>query len=200
MFVSSRHCGRVLRSVAAALAMAAALCGCGSFDNGGVWFAKPLNLVGVNATYDYSQLSEERKDRPITANDVVDANGACPRFAAPAPMQSASAAADDSGVPAPDLSALLGAGIALGMSECEVVSRLGQPAAVNLGRNPNGDRSAVLTFKSGPRPGVYRFDAGRLMEMDQVEVPPPRTEPAKKKLVKKKPGKNKRPPKDDDKS
>ena len=44
------------------------------------------------------------------------------------------------------------------MSECDVVARLGQPTAVNLGRNANGLRSAVLTFQAGPRPGIYRFN------------------------------------------
>ena len=33
---------------------------------------------------------------------------------------------------------LLGGGVAIGMSECEVVQRLGQPNNVNLGQNPNG--------------------------------------------------------------
>jgi hypothetical protein len=43
-----------------------------------------------------------------------------------------------------------------------------------------------LTFNSGPRPGVYRFIAGRLKEMDRVEGPPPAPEPAKKKSAKSK--------------
>jgi hypothetical protein len=87
------------------------------------------------------------------------------------------------------------------MSECDVVARLGQPTAVNIGRSPGGDRSAALTFQSGPRPGVYRFGGGRLTEMDRVEMPPaPPPEPAKKKLVKKKPDKAKGPPNPGDKT
>jgi hypothetical protein len=62
--------------------------------------------------------------------------------------------------------------LALGMSECEVVYRAGQPSGVQIGRNPNGDRTAVLTYQSGPRPGIYRFERGRLMEMDSVGPPP----------------------------
>ena len=57
----------------------------------------------------------------------------------------------------------------------------------------------ALTFNSGPRPGVYRFAGGRLTEMDRVEVPQAAApEPAKKKMVKKKPDKTKKPPKPDD--
>jgi hypothetical protein len=98
------------------------------------------------------------------------------------------------------MSSLLGAGIAIGMSECDIVARIGQPTAVNLGRGPGGDRAVVLTFKSGPRPGIYRFAGGRLVEMDRVELPPPPPEPDKKKIVKKKPGKTKAPLKPEDKT
>jgi hypothetical protein len=69
------------------------------------------------------------------------------------------------------------------MSECDVVSRLGQPTSINLGQYPNGLRSAVLTYNGGPRPGVYRFESGRLSEMDRVEAPQP---PASEKKVAKK--------------
>ena len=86
------------------------------------------------------------------------------------------------------------------MSECDVVARLGQPTAVNLGSNPNGTRSAILTFKSGPRPGLYRFNSGCLAEMDRVEVPPPPPQPEKKKTVKKKPAPGQHPPKADNKT
>ena len=77
------------------------------------------------------------------------------------------------------------------MSECEVVWRAGAPNNVQLGNNPNGDRTAVLTFDSGPRPGIYRFERGRLMEMDGVAPPPAPPQVAKKKPVKpKKPPNN----------
>ena len=51
----------------------------------------------------------------------------------------------------------------------------------------------MLTYNSGPRPGVYRFAGGRLTEMDRVEVPALPPKPAKKKIAKKKPGKPKDP-------
>lgn len=65
------------------------------------------------------------------------------------------------------------------MSECDVVTRAGRPTAVTLGRRPNGDRTAVLTFTEGPRPGVYRFVAGRLTEMDRLGEPSPPDQPGK---------------------
>ena len=90
------------------------------------------------------------------------------------------------------------------MSECDVVARVGQPTAVDLGRNPNGDRTAVLTFQGGPRPGIYRFVAGRLTEMDRVDEPPPPPQPVKKKaekkIAKKPPAKTEKPPKTDNKT
>jgi len=86
--------------------------------------------------------------------------------------------------PAADTAALLGGGIALGMSECDVVFRAGQPSSVQIGRMPNGDRSAVLTFNTGPRAGIYHFESGALREMDSVPMAaaPPQT--VKKKSAK----------------
>jgi hypothetical protein len=155
-----------------------ALCGCA--DSGA--FSKPADFFGAKGGYTYSDLGDTRRDRPITANDLVDANGSCPRPVAAAAPQ-AGGTADDSG-------GLAGGGVAIGMSECDVVQRLGQPNNVNLGQNPNGLRSAVLTYSAGSRPGVYRFEAGKLSEMDRVEQPamqPEQKTPAKKKVVKRKP-------------
>jgi len=182
----------------AALTMTLALSGC-AVDTSS-WFSKPLSVSNSNRGYTYSQLGEARTDRPVTANDLVDANGACPNSAAPAATQAPPGSADAGSAASSDTASLLGAGVALGMSECDVVARLGAPTAVNLGGNPNGSRSVVLTFKSGPRPGLYRFNSGRLAEMDRVEVPPPPPEPEKKKIVKKKPAPTKEPPKPGDKT
>ena len=190
------RCAVGLASRALLLALAAALCGCSDFDTSGSWFVKPLRLYGSNLGYTYTQFDDAKLNRPITANDLVDANGACPRYVVPSPPPAAGAAPAASPT---DAASLLGAGIAIGMSECDIVARLGQPNAVNVGRGPGGDRAVALTFSSGPRPGVYRFAGGRLTEMDRVEVPQAAApEPAKKKMVKKKPDKTKKPPKPDD--
>jgi hypothetical protein len=155
------------------------LCGCADPSS---WFSRPADFLGSKGGYTYSDLGDAKRDRPVTANDLVDPNGGCPRPVA--------AAAAPAGRTADDSASLLGGGVAIGMSECDVVQRLGQPSNVNLGQNPNGLRSAILTYSSGPRPGVYRFAAGKLTEMDRVEQPPMQAEqkaPAKKKIAKKKP-------------
>ena len=55
-------------------------------------------------------------------------------------------------------------GIALGMSECDVVRRAGLPGNVNIGAGDRGDRKVVLTYLTGTWPGIYTFDAGRLKD------------------------------------
>jgi len=177
----ANYCG-----VLAALATAAALGGCADVDwsSQQAWFAKPLDVSGRTGGYTFSELQETRqRQRPITANDLVNGNGSCPPPVAPpaAPPAPGQAAAP----PAPvDTTALLGGGIALGMSECDVVFRAGQPSAVQIGKLPNGDRSAVLTFDSGPRAGIYRFDRGALKEMDGLPVAAAPPQIAKKKAAK----------------
>ncbi len=185
-------------SAAAMAALTIALCLGGCAGDTSTVFSRPFNALNNNLNYTYSSLNEATQNRPIAANDLVDANGGCPRYVAPAaqlPAAGADAAAQ------PDQGSPFGAGVALGMSECEVVSRLGQPTAVNIGRTPNGLRSVALTFKGGPRPGLYRFEDGRLSEMDRVELPPAPQQPQKKKAAKKKPGADTAAPqKTDDKS
>jgi hypothetical protein len=178
------HLGSNYRGALAVAVMAATLCGCGNTIETSGWFSKPLDLFGSRGGYTYSQLDEVRREHPITPNDLVDANGACPKFA-PA-VQTAPGTSPES---AADATSRLGGGIAIGMSECDVVSRVGPPSAVNLSSTPRGDRTAILTFQGGPRPGVYRFVAGRLTEMDRVEEPPPPQQPAKKDAKTKKPQK-----------
>jgi hypothetical protein len=175
----------------AALPMAAALGACGNLglDTDQAWFRKPLYLTGQTGGYTFSDTQQARQDRPITANDLVSANGNCPPPAAtaqPAPGGASPAAAPTA---AQDSSSLLSEGIGLGMSECDVVWRAGAPSNVELGQSPNGDRTAVLTYQSGSRPGVYHFVGGRLMQMDSVgpSAAPPQ-------VAKKKPAKTKKPP------
>jgi hypothetical protein len=179
----SNRCGLL-----AALATAVALSGCADIDfsNPQAWFAKPLDVGGRKGGYTFSELQESKqRQRPLTANDFVNSNGSCPPPMspqmtpqgvpqAPPPAPGAQAVAP---APAPvDAASLLGGGVALGMSECDVVFRAGQPSSVQIGSLPNGDRTAVLTFSSGPRAGIYRFERGALKEMDSIPMaaaPPP---------------------------
>jgi hypothetical protein len=164
------YLGSVRSGLLAALTMAGVLGGCGDVGwDSGTLFRKPVDVIGRSSGYTYSDLQESRQARPVSDSDLVDANGSCPVAAAPG-----------SGAPGP------GEGVGLGMTECEVVARAGPPNSVQLGRNPNGDRTAVISYQSGPRPGVYHFERGRLMQMDRVEVAPPPQ-------AKKKPAKTKKP-------
>jgi hypothetical protein len=169
---------------AAALAVGGMVLSLAACDDTARWFAKPLNPFNNNPGYTYSSLGDARVDRAITANDLIDANGACPNYSAPAapPIAPAGPGAAASSQDNP-----FGAGIALGMSECDVVARLGQATDVNFGTGLHGSRSVVLTYRAGPRPGIYRFENGRLAAMDRVEGLPPA---ADRKTTKKKPAKS----------
>jgi hypothetical protein len=103
--------------------------------------------------------------RPVTAADLVDPQGQCAGGQATAAQ----------------------GGIALEMTECEVVGRAGPPGNVQIGTNERGERSLTLTYMGGPRPGIYRFTGGRLYAVERGEEPPS-PEPAKpKKPAPKKP-------------
>jgi hypothetical protein len=173
--------GSIRSGALAALAMAAALGGCANIAwDSGALFRKPVDVFGRNSGYTYSDLQESRQARPVTDSDLVDANGSCP--AAAMPVQSGA------GPDAPGSAASgIGEGVGLGMTECEVVMRAGPPNSVQLGSNPNGDRTAVISYQGGPRPGIYHFERGRLTQMDRVEVAP------SPQATKKKPAKTKKP-------
>jgi len=166
------------------LAVAVALSGCANVElsNKDAWFSKPFEFASRKGGYTFSDLQESKdRRRPITANDLVAANGSCPPPAVPQAPAPAAASQPGTAPAATDTAALLGGGIALGMSECDVVFRAGAPSAVEIGKNPNGDRTAVLTFNSGPRPGVYHFEAGALAQIDRSQTAPAPVQTVKKK-------------------
>ena len=173
--------------IVGALAVAVALGGCANVDleNKDAWFSRPFEFVSRKAGYSFSELQESKdRSRPITANDLVASNGSCPPPAVQPAQAAARADQPGSAQAAPvatDSSALPGGGIALGMSECEVVFRAGAPSAVQIDKNPNGNRTAVLTFNSGPRSGIYHFEAGALTEVERGQTTPAPAQTAKKK-------------------
>ena len=156
---------------------------------------------------------------PVGPDDLVGADGRCAAVAvqapqsAPAPSASAtpatpvpasaeansvgSMAGELGGEPAPaalapaatDVAPPVLGGIALGMTECQSVRRAGQPSNVAISAGDKGERRVVLTYLSGPWPGIYHFSDGRLKEIDQAPVQPApvKPPPKKKKTVKKKP-------------
>ena len=48
-------------------------------------------------------------------------------------------------------------GIALGMTECQAVRRAGLPGNVNISAGDKGERKVVLTYLTGPWPGIYHL-------------------------------------------
>ena len=97
--------------------------------------------------------------KPVTSDDLVDTEGRC------------------AGVPfGPDPNLPMGqqdnipmipTAVALDMTECDVVKRAGQPGQVNFGTNERGERTVVLTYLGGARPGIYRFASGRLTSIER---------------------------------
>ena len=102
--------------------------------------------------------------RPVTAADLVGPQGQC-----------AGSAAD----------AVAAGGIALQMTECEVVRRAGAPENIQVGTTDQGERAVTLTYNNGPRPGIYRFSGGRLYAIERTQEPPPEPQKAKKPPAKK---------------
>ena len=125
------------------------------------WFNKPSRLFIRNISIDAPPLTP---DKPVTAEDLVSADGACPGMASPG----APADANASTAPAPS-----GGTVALGHTECDVVRGIGAPSNVSLSNNARGDRVAVITWTTGPRAGIYTFTAGRLSAVEGSPEPQP---------------------------
>jgi hypothetical protein len=62
-------------------------------------------------------------------------------------------------------------GVTIGMTECELTQRAGIPERVDIG-SVGGERTVVLTYIHGPRPGIYHFAGGRLKSMERAPAPP----------------------------
>jgi hypothetical protein len=161
--------GRLL----ALLAFAPLIAGCaGASDlltRDAEWFSGPSRLFIRNI-----QAPPLSPDKPVTAEDLVSAEGYCPGMAPPvgSPADANAAAADAAGG-GPVVPSTSGT-VALGHTECDVVRGIGAPASVNLS-STHGDRVAVVTYLQGQRAGIYTFTAGRLTSIErapQAEAPP----------------------------
>ncbi len=135
--------------------------------------SSPSRLFIRNVSIDAPPLTPER---PVTAQDLVSADGGCPGMAAPANAMADGAA----GAPPP-----AGGTVALLHTECDVVRGIGAPDSVNISNNPRGDRVAVVTYLRGPRAGIYTFTGGRLTRVEAAPEQPPQPKAAKPKAKKK---------------
>jgi hypothetical protein len=123
--------------------------------------------------------------KQVAPEEMVDASGHCgpevaaePAQAQTQPQASAPAPAGSPPAPASGGGQILG-GVALGMTECQVARRAGEPSNVQFGNEAGADRKVTLTYLQGPWPGIYHFSAGRLKDMERVAAPAP-AKPARK--------------------
>jgi len=174
----------------ALLALAPALAGCNSsleqfqtefMSKDAQWFQRSGRVFVRNISIDAPPLSP---DKPVTAEDLVSAEGFCAGMVPPGGSPADANAATDgaSAAPVPSTSGT----VALGHTECDVVRGIGAPANVNLSNNARGDRVAVITYAEGQRAGIYTFTAGRLTSIERGPEPVAQPKTAKPKVAKKK--------------
>ena len=202
---------RVYLSIAFTCATAVAVAGCKNTaqvfedQNDGGWFSKPFI-----AKPDWARPSTGNVNLgpqgPVGPDDMVSAEGQCAAPAAAlaqsadanttgagggagAPSTTQAAAAPNSGMQRlePASTPLVTGGIALGMTECQAVQRAGMPSNVAISTGDKGERKVVLTYLSGPWPGIYTFSGGRLNVVERAPEQPKPAKPAAKKTPKKKP-------------
>jgi hypothetical protein len=135
---------------------------------------------------------------PVAPEDLVSADGRCApaaepaqpaQAAAPQPKPAAAAPLPDrlepempGAAPAPTAAG----GIALGMTECDVVRRAGAPSNVSIGADAKGERKVDISYLDGYRPGIYHFVSGRLKVVEQA---PSSKSPTQRRNGKRKPAK-----------
>lgn len=161
----------------AALALAVGACSSDLSLNNLTLAPKPETLLRKP---DWATFSAGKNDfllRPITPADLVSAEGQC----AAAPGQAAGFADPATAGSAPPATG----GIALQMTECDVVRRAGAVEQIDLSVDDRGDRTVVLTYIRGPLPGVYRFSGGRLVSMERAPAAPPAPAKSQKAITKK---------------
>ena len=158
----------VARTMALLTALALGGCAMPDFDSfrapDSTTLFRPMSVVGLN----------ERGLPPVTTGDMVDAEGHCAGAIA-------TPAASDGGTP-PEQGAtpVMATGIAIDMTECDVVKRVGAPERVEIGTNERSERTATLTFIRSARPGIYHFTAGRLTSMERAPEPPTASKPVRR--------------------
>lgn len=189
---------RVSTKIVLVCAAALATAGCSGtsqlFSGEAGWFSKPVDIL---AKPDWARPSVHTADLgpkgPVRPGDLVSADGSC----APAPAEAAPAATPppppaaagplpdrlqtDGGSVVPAAVPQVLGGISLGMSECQAVRRAGHPSNVAISADEKGERKVVLTYLSGPWPGIYTFNSGRLKVIDRAPEQAKPKAPVKKK-------------------
>ncbi|WP_342730534.1 hypothetical protein [Bradyrhizobium sp. B117] len=138
------------------------------------WFQRPGRLFIKSISIESPPLTP---DKPVTAEDLVSADGACAGMTPPPGPADANASTT---APAP-----VGGTVALGHTECDVVRGIGAPSSVNLSNDAAGRRVAAVTWTTGPRAGIYTFTSGRLSSIEGTPEAPVVPKAAKPKPKKK---------------
>lgn len=181
MIVRHNHPHR--KPLLALLLLAPAIAGCaGASDllsQDSEWFSRPGRVFIRNISIDAPPLTP---NKPVTAEDLVSADGICPGMVPPGGGPAdANAATDGAAAPVPSTSGT----VALGHTECDVVRGIGAPGGVSLSNNARGDRVAVINYTQGQRAGIYTFTAGRLTSIERGPESTAPPKPAKLKPKKK---------------
>jgi hypothetical protein len=142
------------------------------------WFSRSGRLFIGNVSIETPPLTP---NKPITAEDLVNADGICPGMA---PPPGSSNALTDGAAGAPPAPSTTGT-VALGHTECDVVRGIGAPDSVNQSNNARGDRVMVINYSHGQRAGIYTFTAGRLSSIERGPEPVVQPKTAKSKAKKK---------------
>ena len=138
------------------------------------WFSRTGRVFTKSISIESPPLTP---DRPVTAQDLVSADGGCVGMAPAGGPADANASTT---APAP-----MGGTVALGHTECDVVRGIGAPSNINLSSDAAGRRVAVVTWTTGPRAGIYTFTAGRLSSIEGTPEQPVVPKAAKPKAKKK---------------
>lgn len=160
-----------------ALLSATALAGCGGSMDSFTdvrFFPNAGNMFGSRDWGRAPTAAEISLTAKTTPEDYIDASGAC--VSAPAAAPETAAAGSNAAPPSTG-------GVGLGMTECQIVQRAGQPNKVEIGAE-NNERKVVLTYPGGTWPGIYTFADGRLKVIDRIPAPEPAKPVAKKRAAK----------------
>jgi hypothetical protein len=127
------------------------------------WFSRSGRLFIKNVSIETPPLTP---DKPVTAEDLVSAEGACPGMASATVPANANASSDGAAAASTSVGA-----VALGHTECDVVRGIGAPDNVNISNNARGERVAVINWSRGQRAGIYTFTGGRLTSVERGSEP-----------------------------
>ncbi len=136
------------------------------------WFSRSGRLFIKNVSIETPPLTP---NKPVTADDLVSAEGYCAGMAPPGGSNALAEGAAAS--PPPTTTGT----VALGHTECDVVRGIGSPGSVNLSNNGRGDRVAVISYLQGQRAGIYTFTGGRLTSIERAPGAVVQPKPARSK-------------------